>query len=221
MKNKGTITKLQKTDPYDIAATQCWLEEMSAQGLHILRWGRLFCTFHAGEPKQVRYRLDPARPGDGAEPDAELRENYQQAGWRYVCSMRPHFFLFAADDPTVPELYTDADSMGYAIKHVVRWATTSLLAALILLLTWLADFVSMRSAKNIVVLFAVGFPIWLLCLLSYTHRFLVLFRAHRSLKQGKPLSAPPQNRVPIMTIINLALLVWLVCLGLFFINYGV
>jgi hypothetical protein len=229
MKNKKTTTRLQKTDLYDIAATECWLEEMSAQGLHILRWGWLCCTFQIGEPKQLRYRLDPSRPGEGAEPDAELREAYQQAGWRYVCPMGSHFFLFAADDPAVPELYTDADSMGYAMKHIVRRATVSFLAMLSYLLSCLHLFVSVRSSWNGVGLstplqmyadspFPLGFFICLLCLLSFTHRFLLLFRARRTLKQGKPLSAPSRYHFSIMTGVNLALVV---CTGMFLVNCAV
>ena len=46
-------------DRIDVSGMEQWLERMAAEGLYPVRFGAFFCTFRAGEPKRVRYRLEP------------------------------------------------------------------------------------------------------------------------------------------------------------------
>ena len=47
---------------FDTPTVQAWLEDRAAQGLFLDRYGWL-CDFTPGEPKAVRYRLEPLARG--------------------------------------------------------------------------------------------------------------------------------------------------------------
>lgn len=122
------IRKLTPVGPLDIAAAQRWLERLAAQGLYLVRWGGLWCTFRRDQPAQVRYRLDPVQKqnrGPEGEPSPDVLETYAHAGWHYICPRGNSFYVFLTRDPEAPELYTDAMSYSLAIKYVIRGAWLS------------------------------------------------------------------------------------------------
>ena len=123
--------------PWDMAGIEGWLNEMAAQGYVLDRWSDFLgrATFHtdpaAGE---YRYCLDPI--GKWPRED-ELRERiacYQDAGWRYMDKVENLYAIFRTDDPQATILYTDRESLGWAMKRMIRRQWLRVLVVLV----WLA-----------------------------------------------------------------------------------
>ncbi len=123
--------------PWDMAGIERWLNEMAAQGYVFDRWtdflGRV--TFHT-DPAAAEYRycLDPI--GKWPKED-ELRERiacYRDAGWRYMDKIETLYSIFRADDPQASALYTDRESLGWAMRRLIRRQWLRVLVVLV----WLA-----------------------------------------------------------------------------------
>ena len=177
-----------------------------------------------GEPKRVRYRLDPVRAKEDLD---EVKENYQALGWRYVCHIDSNFRLFAAEDPAAPELYNDSDSMAYAMKSAVRSAAFSLVPPLFYLsvlihylsesdtYTWRSLLLQLYESYP----FFFAIPILLVFgLLSELYAFSSLFRIRRALQRGQPLRRRSRHFLSVRPLFDL---VALVCAVLFLVNLGV
>ena len=70
---------------------------------------------------------------------SELREraaNYRELGWRFVEQIGNLYAVYRCDDPEAPELYTDPESFGWAMKKLIRrqWLGA---AAVLLWACWL------------------------------------------------------------------------------------
>lgn len=118
---------------YDVSAWQAWLEDEAAKGNFLDGPGRI-CTFESGEPKAVRYRMEPVgrRP---VHPDEETREVYRDMGWNYVDTAGRTFYIWRCDDPNAPELNTDPQVQAAAYERLLKqlkWAD------LVIILVWLA-----------------------------------------------------------------------------------
>ena len=72
---------------YDVPALQAWLEDRAAKGDYLSEY-TVFPVFDRGEPRQVRYRLEPLARRKEREPDPRRREDYESLGWRFVCAVR-------------------------------------------------------------------------------------------------------------------------------------
>lgn len=140
---------------YDVPALQAWLEDRAAKGEFLSEY-TVFPVFDRGEPRQVRYRLEPLARRKEREPDPRRREDYESLGWRFVCAVRGGFHLWRCDDPAAPELFTEPESEGAAYRRLIRsiWRGELLLAgamALLLgLLCWqlCSDTAFLRAADS-------------------------------------------------------------------------
>ena len=125
---------------FDTPAVQAWLEDRAAQGQFLGRY-RWLCDFTPGEPRAVRYRLEPLSRREKA-PDGHRRELFGQLGWQYVCTVGKSWHIWRCDDPDAPELFTDPETEGDAYLYMLRrqrkvtlwlWAAA---AAILALLVW-------------------------------------------------------------------------------------
>lgn len=139
--------KLAPISIYDVAAQQAWLEDQAAKGRFLTGYGRMFASFEKGEPKAVRYRLEPAGRREDI-PDLERREVYQALGWDYVCTVGGTFYVWRCDDSAAPELDTDPVVQASAYDRLLRqlrWLDllavlmTALWPALILVGFWIRE----------------------------------------------------------------------------------
>ncbi len=211
-----TIRKLARADVYDLDGIQNWLEQMSAKGLHILQWGLFWCKFQRGDPKQVHYRLDPARSKEDLD---EVKENYQALGWRYVCHVSSSFRLFAAEDPAAPELYNDSDSMAYAMKSVSHSAAMTLLLYLCFLLFFLSTYfvkpdhnggswIDLARQLTESRPFPFAYPLSLLCaVLLSLHASISLLRIRRALRCKGTFPHHPRHFLPVSPVLSTILLI--------------
>lgn len=187
---------------YDVPAQQAWMEDMAARGRFLSEYrAGIFClaSFTRGEPKAVRYRLEPMA-GKAAYPDMERREVYRSLGWEYVTTAGEVMYIWRCDDPDAPELHTEPETEGRAYDRMcraLRWVNG---LAFLLLMAPLAAILLGRldggpdyfrrqvenwqpAAIGAAVWFAYFFGLWQLCRES-----LALRRFRRTLRAGVPVS---------------------------------
>jgi hypothetical protein len=158
---------------YQIDAIESWLDDQAKKGLFLTDVrSRLTMGFEKGEPRPVRYRID-VKQNPGTYGEKERVADYKELGWEYVCELAGDLDIYRCDDPTVPELNTDEETLHEVLDKKLKSQTI-----------W-----------SIVSLCAI--PVWLYCiffLYYWKHR---LTRAHRE-KQLKmscqALHNAPPNR---------------------------
>lgn len=112
------VYKILPVSAYDIPGLEQWLEEQARAGLFPVHLGA-YASFRRDGVPGARFRLDPFGRA-GPEPSEEQRELYQTAGWEYVLSMSPGFYLFSTADPAAPELHTDPVTQGLSLDRLSR-----------------------------------------------------------------------------------------------------
>ena len=142
-----TVSKPIPCSLYDIQGLQSWLDEMALNGLffHHLSHFNDQAYFETGEPRPVRYRLDPA--DKDSRKGKEREEAYAQMGWSYVSRIGKRFYIFSSDDPEAPELYNDSQSLAIAMEKLVNREVKSTIycALAFVLLILLLLFLGRRS----------------------------------------------------------------------------
>ena len=195
---------------FDTPAVQAWLEDRAAQGQFLDRY-RWLCDFTPGEPKTVRYRLEPLAQQEKA-PDQHRRELFEELGWQYVCTVKESWHIWRCDDPSAPELFTDPETEGDAYVYMLRrgrrttlwlWAAA---AAILALLVW--DFCSgphlLKAADH--------WSTWWITVVEWlnvaalapvgVYAYQVFHRYIRALKQGLPQPhRGPYRRGRAMTMV--------------------
>ena len=193
---------------WDMSGIEDWLNHMAAQGYALGEWpGFTFCGrvpfLPDPEAPKARYRLDPIGKGE-----TELRERaagYRQQGWRYVTKIGRLYAVFRCDDPDAPDLYTDRESLGWAMKRLIRrqWL------ALPLTLLWAAVVLWDEIAQlpllpmHLILYFDQLFPLYLLLfaavagtLICAVNRTLRLTALRRKLLAGERPAPGPKTYSP-------------------------
>lgn len=199
MKQEKLVKKPLPCSFFDIQGIQEWLDGMALQGLFLERLSgysdRAF--FKRGEPRPVRYRLDPM--GENWN-DVERKENYAQMGWEFVDAVPRTFYIFSCDDPEAPELHSDPASLSYALNTLIRRQrqdnmllvlVPATLLAFILLANWNEFCVKLLLREHpfqpLVLLILAGL---LLALAVYgVYQVVRLNNLRRTLDDGLPLKA--------------------------------
>ena len=107
---------------WDLRGIESWLNELAAKGFALEQcpdfWSIGRFTFRPSEEvKHARYRLDPVGSSDALR---ERAANYREMGWRFVDRLGNLYAIYRCDDPEAPELYTDSESLGWAMKKLIR-----------------------------------------------------------------------------------------------------
>ncbi len=118
---------------YDLEKVESWLQDMAVQGWH-QRQGRMVGRFEAGEPKNVRYRLQPkAKWYDSRTPDSDMVKLFQHMGWEFVTA-HGDFYIFRTEDQEAPELNTEPKLMARSFRWMLwAWCFCGLLYGFLLL----------------------------------------------------------------------------------------
>ena len=133
MKRDSTLVKKFVPCPlWDFAGLQNWLNEQAQKGYALERWPLRFFIGRALFRKdpaaaQSRYCLDPIGERIG---ELELREraaNYREFGWHYVDRIGKLYAVYRCDDPEAQDLYTDPESLAWAMKKQLRWTLASMI----------------------------------------------------------------------------------------------
>ena len=142
------MLKLMPMNIYDVAAQQARMEDQAARGWFAVSVPGIFflAVFEKGEPKAVRYRLEPA-PVKESCPDPERLAAYQSMGWEYVDTSGKSMYLWRCDDPDAPELHTDPETEAQAYDRLFRrqqkvtqfWAAVTAFLAVLAVQTLLTE----------------------------------------------------------------------------------
>lgn len=103
------VYKLTPVSMYDVAGLEKWLEKLAAQGLFLKKYRPLVCTFEKGEPRRVRYRLEPYPCSLAADFPDDMVELFRECGWEHVGAVNREMLIFSSADPHAPEPHTDPD----------------------------------------------------------------------------------------------------------------
>lgn len=131
MSKKKIRRQLWWLKDWQLDEQESWLEEMSAEGWHLVKTGIGRATFAAGEPRELRYRCDVFKAGDLAEQ--ERLELYEDAGWEHVANRGLVQIFRAPADASIPEIHTDPELQAKNIRRLLpEHIFTTLFALLIL-----------------------------------------------------------------------------------------
>lgn len=117
---------------WDFAGLQDWLNEQARAGYALEKWpGFWFIgrVIFREDPSAVhaRYCLDPIQEHFGIAKLREQEAGYRELGWHYVDKIQNYYAIYRCDDPQAPDLYTDLESLSWAMKKQVRIACLRLL----------------------------------------------------------------------------------------------
>ena len=127
MKQDGALVKKFVPCPlWDFAGLQDWLNEQARAGYALEKWpGFWFIgrVIFREDPSAVhaRYCLDPMQEHFGIAKLREQAAGYRELGWHYVDKIGNRYAIYRCDDPQAPDLYTDLESLSWAMKKQVRW----------------------------------------------------------------------------------------------------
>ena len=215
--NEKTVKKAIPFSPYDLKGYEGYLEEMAAQGLIFERFASYGkAVFRVGEPKAMRYRLDPKGK---LYNDPGRKEAYRDADWTFEDSLGPWFYLFSCADPAVPDLHTDPATLAYALNQTIRrywwWAAPFMIACLLPVFLFCVlpelrvDLVLWRNQAWSFVFLSVCA---LICALCFYIELRKLYKLRRTLAQG--LTPKPGRRQIVIPVLLVLVLFWGMRIGL-------
>ena len=206
---------------WDFAGLQDWLNEQAQAGYALEKWpGFWFIgrVIFREDPSAVhaRYCLDPIQKHFGEAQLAEQAAAYQELGWNYVGKIWNYYAIYRCDNPQAPELYTDPDSLAWAMKKQVRLALLRPLFWLLWLTVLFVDdwsrLLHERAAAvmNLILRSDVVIPsslalfaLFLICLFNWIGTFLGVHRIRVSLCRGvQPAAQPRRYPVPLFNLIT-------------------
>lgn len=130
MKSHKTVKKYYWRSPYDLAATERWLEAQARKGLLLRKFGERVVFDNVGEPRRVHYRLEPICPT--LPQNEEWNAAYEESGWREACAIGRQFRIWYNTQPEPAELHTDPVALAWAFRSQERWTRRWMLLFLLL-----------------------------------------------------------------------------------------
>lgn len=122
---------------YQIDAIESWLDDQAKKGLFLTDVrSRLTMGFEKGEPRPVRYRID-VKQNPGTYGEKERVADYKELGWEYVCELAGDLDIYRCDDPTVPELNTDEETLHEVLDKKLKSQTIWSIVRLCAIPVWL------------------------------------------------------------------------------------
>lgn len=101
---RRTIKRMPLVNIYDITQMEAYFTHMASKGFFVKK-ATTFTSFEKGEPKEIKYRLEPYNDMT-KEPPQEMLFLYEVQGWEYVCKFN-FFHLFQSSRPDATEIHTD------------------------------------------------------------------------------------------------------------------
>lgn len=215
--------RMKKLVPYalwDFTGLQTWLNQQAQAGCALAKWPEwtfIGIAYFQKDPSAVhaRYCLDPIQKHFGETQLAEQAARYRELGWNYVGKIWNYYAIYRCDDPQAPELYTDPDSLAWAMKKQVRLALLRPLFWLLWLTVLFVDdwsrLLHERAAAvmNLILRSDVVIPsslalfaLFFICLFNWIGTFLGVRRIRASLHRGvQPAAQPRRYPVPLLNLI--------------------
>ena len=107
---------------YALGRNEQYYSKMAAQGWFLKKRGMWLSRFEAGEPVQMRYRVEIGAPAtiDGPALPAEQLDLYAQCGWTLAASEGMLYLFSAPADSEAPEPYADPAEQAPSLKALRR-----------------------------------------------------------------------------------------------------
>lgn len=185
---------------YNIPAMESWLEDMSRKGWRCAGfWNDGWVKFQKAAPEDCQYRLEPQLENRPEQPDAEMWNVYEGAGWSYVDSTYwKDFCLWRSNRPDPQPLHTDpvAENIAYGWvakvqrRQLLFYGACNAVVLGLLLLTGFTRGWVLSLVDNGLVLCNLFIVAW--C----TGQYLMDRRALRRLRQGLAAGVPMDHAAP-------------------------
>ena len=212
------LWKLTPVHPRDLPGMEGWLEEMAAKGLYLDHCGT-WSIFHWGEPRVMRFRIQPSRREFVLqEPPEELLELFADFGWQYERWITSSWALFSTQDPNAPEPNPDPQTLELSLQPFIRSSTRYFRFYLIctvfflLLTVWVIPHMSpwaWQSGLHITLLVNHLFYLW--AAWRAWEEFRVARVLRRCLESGNLLPPRPGPFPPWRSVFRLALDLLVLC----------
>lgn len=194
--------ELRPLNAYDVAANECWLENLAREGYHLTGFKRYSGVFEQGEPGQWRYRMQLTANKE-SEPTPERMAANEQRGWTYVATWDDRFHIWksrqmaAALDPA-PNV--TAEDFARLRRRLVLTNGVLLLMTLALLVftawtrldspapLWTEIYGSMAGGSILLLLLELS------ALVLIIHELTVGLQMLRKLEEREPLERPKSYR---------------------------
>ena len=145
---------------WDFAGLQDWLNEQAQAGYALEKWpgfwfiGRVIFRKDSWAV-HARYCLDPIQEHFGIAKLREQEAGYQELGWHYVDKIQNYYAIYRCDDPQAPDLYTDLESLSWAMKKqaerlmlMVRFHSSALIVSALSSATMPAQLIRISTCPN-------------------------------------------------------------------------
>ena len=136
------VSRFPPCPVYDMEGFESWLESMAQQGYLLEKdpFFAGFASFRKEQPRTIRYRLQP-KPKQSSifsrkDPQQDAIDLAKEYGWTYL-GEHGDFFIFSAEDPSLPELDTDPRVQALALIGLEKRKKREFISNLCLLLLYL------------------------------------------------------------------------------------
>lgn len=135
------IKKWLPCSMWDFTGLQDWINEQAAAGYALMAWpgvwdiGRI--SFQEDPTaRTARYRLEPI---DDRIWEQERNELYAQSSWTFITKIHKLYAVYRCDDPEVPELYADPETLSLTFKKLIKRQWIDMIFAFLLVGYWMRD----------------------------------------------------------------------------------
>jgi hypothetical protein len=130
LKNKTKRTVLRAYWAWNDDKEERWLNRMARAGWHLSAPRGIYYRFEMGDPADMVYRMDYARPGKSGR--GEYLGLFKDAGWEHVGDFSNwHYFRTPAGSGPVPEIHSDLESRVAKYRRVLG------LLAILMVVVWI------------------------------------------------------------------------------------
>lgn len=194
--------ELRPLNVYDVAANECWLEDMAREGYHLTGFKRYSGVFEKGEPGNWHYRMQLLANKE-EEPSPERIAANAQRGWTYVATWDRRFHIWKSSQMAAylePAPGLKAEDFARLRRRIL--GTNAALLACILLILGLTAATRLQSktplwteiyggmaGQNLVLV-----TVELLALVLMLHEVVSSVRLLRALEEREPLERPRPYR---------------------------
>ncbi|WP_026908758.1 DUF2812 domain-containing protein [Paucisalibacillus globulus] len=110
-----TVKKFKLFLAPDVEKEEQWLNEMSRQGLHLIKYQYFMYVFEEDPGKSYVYQIDFRQ-----DAKKDYFQLYEDAGWEYMTNALSSFYYFRtnATKSTIPKLYSDKESIHDSYRRM-------------------------------------------------------------------------------------------------------
>ena len=116
-----TVLRLIPVNIYDFPQVEAYFSHMAQRGLFIKKVTNLlgFAHFERGNGEETKYHLEPIGNTTN-KPFDELKSQYEEAGWEYICNLESEFYIFKAITEETKEVQPNPFLREKELKNIKK-----------------------------------------------------------------------------------------------------